>query len=209
MMPAYSSTIGSVCIIAAWERLGGGPLRGGRGIAWWRDGDSFNITVNPEKNVWFDHARGVGGGVLELVRTVLDCDKASAVRWLCEEGFIEDSSASRTEVRKRAQREATLQLEAENIKWWRRGFVAKLEAAKADAISRDDELALAISARELFLMETDGAAVVARYRKHLAVDPAGAARLIQSGRDDVKHAQAITARLVHLLAVSEVSNGPR
>jgi hypothetical protein len=203
-MPASSSTIGSVCIIAVWERLGGGPLRGGRGIAWWRDGDYFNIALDSKQNVWCDHARGsVGGGVLDLVRTVLDCDKVSAVRWLCEEGFIEDSSASRTEVRKHAQRKAALQHEAENIKCWRRGFVAELEAAKADAISRDDELGLAISARELFLMQTNGAAVVARYRKHLATDPAAAARLIQREREDAKHAQAITAAVVLLLDTPE------
>jgi hypothetical protein len=204
-MPASSSTIGSVCVTAVWERLGGGPLRGGRGVAWWRDGDSpTSISLDSKQNVWCDHARGsVGGGVLKLVRTVLDCDKASAVRWLCEEGFIENLATSPELVRKRAQKWAAVRHQAENIRLWRRGLVAELETAKADAVARDDELALAISARELFLMETNGAAVVARYRKHLATDPAAAARLIQRARDDAKHAQAITAKVVLLLGILE------
>ena len=98
--------IGDVSIIDAWLRLGGGPIRRGRAVAWWRGGDGANITINSARNVWWDHARDGGGGVLALVSTVRGCDKRAALRWLCTEGLIQDNVEPPHERRRLAERRA-------------------------------------------------------------------------------------------------------
>lgn len=65
-----------------WRALGGGPLRGNRGRAFWRDGDGPNVSLNPNKGVWYDQARGEGGGIVKLVQAALGCDKKTGRAWL-------------------------------------------------------------------------------------------------------------------------------
>lgn len=77
-----SEAISSVRITEVWAGLGGGPLRHGRGRAFWRDGDGFNIALEDRKNAWCDHAHGSGGGVLDLIQKALGCDRSSAIAWL-------------------------------------------------------------------------------------------------------------------------------
>jgi len=72
-------------ITAVWRALGGGPLRHGRGQAFFRDGDGWNISLNGEKNCFYDHAAGEGGGVLRLIEVARGCDRAEALRWLAAE----------------------------------------------------------------------------------------------------------------------------
>ena len=55
-------------LLGAWTKLGGGPLRGKRGKAFWRGGDGYSIALDLEKDTWFDHRDGHGGGVRALVR---------------------------------------------------------------------------------------------------------------------------------------------
>jgi hypothetical protein len=54
-------------ITEVWAALGGGEIRRGRGRAFWRDGQRFNISLSDDKGAYFDHARGEGGGILDLV----------------------------------------------------------------------------------------------------------------------------------------------
>jgi hypothetical protein len=199
--------IADLRITDIWERLGGGPIRNGRAAAWWRDGGGPNVAIDSERGVWFDFARGAGGGVLDLVRTVRDCDKRAAVRWLCDQGLIEDDAyVPPEEGRRRAEERARLDALAENIGWWWRGRVSELERLKADALTRGDEATLAISARELFCLQTDGAAVVAGYRAHAGADPDGNRRLIEWAREDDVHAQRLTAVVVLMLARARSSH---
>jgi putative DNA primase/helicase len=79
-----------VDLVAVVRALGGPEPHGGRLRAWWRDGDGPNVSICPERGQWFDHARGEGGGVLSLVKTVMLTDDAGALRWLTEGGFLED-----------------------------------------------------------------------------------------------------------------------
>lgn len=190
-------------IVDVWHRLGGGPIRRGRATAWWRDGDGPNIAIDVEHGVWFDYARGVGGGVLDLVRTVRDCSKPDAVRWLCAEGFIQDHNASPAERRRAAAYRSALDTVASDIASWRLGRMAELEREKAYAIGCNDEAVLAASASELYRLQTDGAAVVTAYRTHRARDPQGVRRLIEWGREDEWHARAVTAVIVCLLAKAQ------
>ena len=180
--------------------LGGGPIRRrsrDRMVARW---GRPNIAIDEEQGVWWDHARDVSGGVLDLVRTVRDCSKGDAVQWLCTEGFIQDHNASPAERRRAAARRAALDAAARDIAYWRRGRMAQLERSKAYAIGRNDEAVLAASASELYRLQTDGAAVVAAYRDHLSRDLQGARRLIEWAREDERDVHVITAAIVCMLA---------
>lgn len=84
------SDLRSVPIGAVIQALGGPEVKGGRIKAWWRDGDGLNVAVDAAKGQWFDHARGEGGGVLSLIKSVRLTDNAGALAWLTEQGFIED-----------------------------------------------------------------------------------------------------------------------
>ena len=65
-----------------WRSLGGETLRGKRAKAFWRDGDGYNIALDPVKGAWYDHRDGHGGGVLTLVETALGCNRRAALQWL-------------------------------------------------------------------------------------------------------------------------------
>jgi hypothetical protein len=65
-----------------WAALGGGKLRGNRGQAFWRGGDGYSVSLDPEKGVWFDFVTGAGGDVIALVRTVRQCGFLEACQWL-------------------------------------------------------------------------------------------------------------------------------
>jgi hypothetical protein len=192
--------IADVSIVDVWQRLGGGPIRRGRAAAWWRGGDGANIAIDAERGVWWDHARNVGGGMLDLVQTVRECDKRDVIRWLCMQGLIADRDLSAAERHRLAGRSAALDAAALNIGCWLRGRTIELERDKANAAVCNDESALAASSNALYRLTADGAAVVAAYREHLARDPEGVRKLIGSAREDDRRAQAITAALVCLLA---------
>jgi len=81
--------LSEVPIVDVWTRLGGKPLQGGRGAAFWRDSRDYNVAVDASKNVYYDHARNEGGGILHLVQTVLSAEKTEALLWLEHEAFIE------------------------------------------------------------------------------------------------------------------------
>ena len=67
-----------------WSALGGGRLKNGRGQAFWRGGDGFNIQLYTKSNTWRDHARGEGGGILALIEKSHGCSRQASIRWLHE-----------------------------------------------------------------------------------------------------------------------------
>src|SRR5262249_36620301 len=69
-------------ILSVWAALGGGELRGGRGRAFWRQGDGFSVSLDREKQVWYDFVAGCGGDVVALVQTVRQCGFLEAAEWL-------------------------------------------------------------------------------------------------------------------------------
>jgi hypothetical protein len=69
-------------ILEVWNAAGGGPLRGKRGRAFWRNGDGWNISLDRERGTWYDHRDARGGGSLALVETALGCDRRTALQWL-------------------------------------------------------------------------------------------------------------------------------
>ena len=93
-------------------------MRHGRGAAWWRDGDGYSISLNQDKNVFFDFVAGAGGGVLMLIETVLGCDRRDALRWLADHlGVALDSQQPLTPAEKRdyAIRRAAAELKAREL----------------------------------------------------------------------------------------------
>lgn len=64
------------------KNKGGGRLRY---TAAWRGGENPNsISVDSEKNVWFDYARQHGGSIVDLCMQVNECNEAEALRILTE-----------------------------------------------------------------------------------------------------------------------------
>ena len=74
--------LADIDILTVWRSLGGGPLRGKRGQAFWRDGDGHNVSLDAAKGTWYDHRDGRGGGVLALAETAVGCSRADALLWL-------------------------------------------------------------------------------------------------------------------------------
>jgi hypothetical protein len=70
-----------VNITKVFENLGG-TLKHGRGQAFWRKGEGFNVALHDGKGVWFDHATNQGGGVLDLIVTARGGSRQDALVWL-------------------------------------------------------------------------------------------------------------------------------
>lgn len=76
--------VARIDIKTVWTALGGGRLRHERGRAFWRDGDGLNISLNSDKAVFYDHASGRGGGVLDLVQTARACNRKESLEFTAD-----------------------------------------------------------------------------------------------------------------------------
>ncbi|MDZ7823085.1 MAG: AAA family ATPase [Ahrensia sp.] len=59
-----------------------------------RYGNNGSLCVDLVKGVYSDHEDGSGGGVIDLLKAYMGFDKAAAVAWLRDQGFLEKQSAS-------------------------------------------------------------------------------------------------------------------
>ena len=121
--------IDGASILRVWNALGGGELRHGRGRACWRDGDGYNVSLEESKGTWYDHAHGQGGGILDLIQTVLGSDRRDAVRWLADDRGVSldnDRPLTREEKRCYAQWRSRAVSEARNLTEWRRDKLLRL-----------------------------------------------------------------------------------
>lgn len=161
-------------ITAVWSALGGGPLRHGRGVAWWRGGDGLNISLHEERGVWCDRSRGnKGGGVLSLVGVVLGCDRRAALAWLAEhEGVkLDDNPLSPAERRQWAQRRARAEQQARELAAWRNNYLAALREQR-NALW-DAECAACVTARQLLTTGDDDSPRWGAVWRHALDDVAG------------------------------------
>jgi hypothetical protein len=83
-MPSITEIKARAKITEVWLALGGGELRRGRGRAWWRQGDGFNVALYPQTDTWRDYVANVGGDVFALVRVVRGCCFVEALAWLAD-----------------------------------------------------------------------------------------------------------------------------
>ena len=123
LMATATEIVARARICDLWVALGGGELRHGRGKGFWRDGDGWNIAINESKGVFYDHAHGEGGGVLDLVQTALGCDRKRALEWLAaHQGVNLDNRRplTRHERRQYSLRRSRAELAARDFtRWWR------------------------------------------------------------------------------------------
>ena len=108
------------------------PIRGRRAVAFWRQGDGYNIALNDQTNTWYDHARSEGGGILQLIQTIRACSMQEALHWLADLYDLPLSSgpypsSRRCERKSRARAGA----DARKIYAWRRDCLAALRCARA------------------------------------------------------------------------------
>ena len=116
-------------IFDVWRALGGGPLRHGRAKAFWRNGDSANVALDDDHGIWFDHAHGEGGGILDLIQTVLGCGRRDALHWLADHLSITlDDRQLLSPDRRRAyaQRRTCAESAAADLTAWRRRLLRRM-----------------------------------------------------------------------------------
>ena len=116
-------------ITEVWHALGGGPLRRGRAQAFWRNGDSDNVALDEDRSIWFDHAHRKGGGILDLIQTVLGCGRQDALHWLADHlGITLDDRQplASDERRVHAQRRTCAESAAADLTAWRRRLLRRM-----------------------------------------------------------------------------------
>jgi hypothetical protein len=156
-----------------WQALGGRALRGRRGNAFWRDGDSYSVSLDVAKGTWFDFRDARGGGSLALVETALGCDRRTALQWLeANCGLDPTQSLSPGEHRKHRQ-------ELDNTEYF--GIAAKALAEELlDRLDACDSARLGPT-RLLRAVRTGGAALINEYRIWLDRNPELTRAMVSAG----------------------------
>ena len=77
---------------AVCERLLGDPS--GRSSREWRWGRKGSFRLKLDTGIWNDFEAGEGGGVLTLVMREERLDKAGAIEWLEQQGFLRNRTAT-------------------------------------------------------------------------------------------------------------------
>jgi hypothetical protein len=103
-------------ITEVWRALGGGPLRRNRGKAFWRGGESYSVSVDARRGVWYDFRDNVGGDLVTLVVHVRGCDFKSAVAWLAAHVGV---NLSPTSTRRAAPSDTDWASDLRWATWWR------------------------------------------------------------------------------------------
>lgn len=204
-MNAATEVVERVRISDLWSALGGGPLRHGRGQAFWRDGDGYNVSLNDAKGVWHDFASGDGGGVLDLVQHVRGGNRADALQFVADLAGISLDSKTLSEPEKRIYAKHRKQAAglAQQCAWWVRAYCQALERTKSEAYGRGDWDSLAWSARELYQMQQAvPSALMARFLNAMRDNPENTASLVEAGWEDERHAYAVTALIVAMLVTA-------
>jgi hypothetical protein len=129
--PKYpQDVIDRVQISKLWRALGGQELHRGRGRAFWRRGNGWNVSINEVKKTWYDHAAGEGGGLLDLVARVRGGGRQESLRWLADLGGVklDDSLTDRKQRAEWARERKAFERDLRDARYWRRGAVALIES---------------------------------------------------------------------------------
>jgi hypothetical protein len=187
--------IASIRISEVWSALGGPPLRHGRGRAWWRNGDGYNVSVNDDRGAWFDHAQGQGGGVLDLVQTVLGCSRTAAFNWIAEFAGVPIDSRTPPQDLRRACKQ--LREERRAAQWW----AVSVRLLSEELLQRIDPCHE--DRRPLTRLKTIIAGgttgVVQEYRTWLTATPALTRAMVRAGRSaDIRRQRQLAAFIVEM-----------
>jgi hypothetical protein len=164
-------------IVDVWSALGGGQLRKYRGQAWWRTGNGFSVSLDAEQGLWYDHAAGTGGDIIDLVRTARGCSFADAMRWLAEFAGIDISP---TRPIYRCKVDTGWLSDCRDARYWRMAAVALAEQALEELGSTDrDRSALT---RLLAAIRLGDLSLVTEYRTWRQRDPALTYAMLRAGQ---------------------------
>ncbi len=152
-------TITELDIVAVWHALGGGPLRGNRGQAFWRGGDTRNVALDAARGTWFDYRDGKGGGALSLVEIALCCSRAAALRWLEENCGLDSRRSFSHEERTERVKQIAKRTEAES---W--GVAARALAEQVLDDLESNNAARADHTRLLGIIRAGGSALADEYQ---------------------------------------------
>jgi hypothetical protein len=197
-------------ISVVWKALGGDPPRRGRARAFYRGSDNPTaISLNDEKNCWHDFVSGEGGGVLDLVCRVFECNRTSALQWVANlSGRPLDNrpltpAERRTYNRRRTQAEQL----ARDVADWEHGlelFFVDLQKKVTALISWLEEVGidpggvLASPSRGLAILSKADADSLVYVYCELPETERGIFR--EAGRRDREHAEAIAWVIVSVLS---------
>ncbi len=128
-----SAVIDAWGIDKIWQALGGGQLRRGRGRAFWRNGQGFNVAIDVERGSWWDFARCEGGGKLDLIQRVRGGSREESLKWLSGVTGVSRSTREPLSLEQRrthARKRAVAAKAARNAGWWHQSLVETLERRK-------------------------------------------------------------------------------
>lgn len=190
-----------------WRTLGGPEPQGRRARAWWRDGDHLSVALDLDRNVWHDHARGVGGGVVKLVETVRGCSRRDAVEWLRQSLGWPESRLTTDQRRDYARRRAHAEKIAERVLLWHAAVLRESELVKTAAYqnylahpNHETEKSFATAARRNYEIQQLRGAQLARAFQDAAKGGTDFERFVALGRDNDMHAEFCTAFIVAMIA---------
>jgi len=197
---SFDPVIGAQSIAEVWRALGGGELRRGRGRAFWREGDGFNVALDSKRGIWRDFATNEGGGILRLVETVRGCSKGEAFRWLADLAGVGLAPFSPDRRRRYAQTRRDAAEIAKLAAWWLESRCEELEELKRLSngdYGTWDEAALAAASGGLFrLHQMDPAEVIAEFSKACQIESERTRELIQAGRTHQEQLDEIISRIL-------------
>lgn len=163
-------------LFAVWHRLGGGPLRGKRGQAFWRGGDGYSIVLDPAQGKWYDHRNGRGGGALALVEVALGCDRRAALRWLEANCGLDPWHAESSAVQRNYRQDRQDREDADFF-----GIAGR--ALVEEVLDRLDawDLRRADYTRLLGIIRTGGTTLIEEYREWLYSHPELTRAMVRAG----------------------------
>jgi hypothetical protein len=161
-----------------WSALGGNTLRRGRGRAFWRGADGFNVSLDARQGLWYDHAAADGGDVITLVMRARQCDFRAAVAWLADFVGVQVPPDAGTHGEYSPDRawQADLQL----AEWWR---TAAIRLAELDLETLSDcDPRRSVPTALLAALSLGPTTLVAEYRRARTEDPKLTAGVVHAGR---------------------------
>jgi hypothetical protein len=176
--------IGATTITNVWLELGGEPPKHGRARAFYRDGNNQQaVSLNDEKTCWHDFVTGEGGGVLDLIRRVLGCDRRAALRWLADVNGIplDDQPATRAERRALAERREREQREMRAAELFRIAAVSLADHLLDDVLPEAVPERYAPTQLRLTLRVAQGPRLLSIYRDFRTCEPRLTAALVLAG----------------------------
>lgn len=190
--------ITGAAFLSLWRDLGGDELRGTRGRAFWRNGNGWNVSWNPERGLWRCHVTGEGGDAVDLVRVALNVGTGDALAWLERKGYRQPSQRmSSAEIATRRHEREAVNRQRLAVGDFKRALDAELDRAKLEMWDSGDDAALETAASLQHRLRQSAEAV---FGEMLERDGGSVEMLIRAGRADREHAEAATALAVRLLA---------